>query len=149
GIGGIEQQGGTIGVLVNIILVRKAVHIFGVAIAAREFASQAQRRHVVHQRDVDRALDVVVVVVAHAALDVATELVGGGLGRDHHGPGHGVTAKQGALGALQNLNAAQVIGGDVGAGEVQGDVGKVVDYRIGRGADGHPGMAPQGDVHVA
>src|SRR5690606_7377668 len=149
GIGGVEQQGRPVGVLVDIILVGEAVHVLGVAVAAGDLGGQTQGRHVVHQGNVHRALDVVVVVVAHTALDVATELVGGGLGRDHHGPGHGVTAKQGALGALQNLNAAQVIGGDVGAGEVQGDVGKVVDHRIGRGADGHPGKAPQGDVHVA
>src|SRR5690606_24746759 len=86
---------------------------------------------------VEDALDVVEVVVAHLGLDPTFEFIGGFVGLDGQGATGGVAAEQGALGAAQdvllaNIEAAQVAAdgaAEVDAVDVHAHGG--VGYRVG------------------
>src|SRR5690606_8618277 len=107
---------------------------------------------------VEDALDVVEVVVAHLGLDPTSELIGGFVGLDGQGATGGVAAEQGALGAAQHFHlanieearvaadgAAEVDAVDVHAhGGVGYGVGAVLGLAANRGVDDAGGVGTTG-----
>ncbi len=104
---GLEAQGDARGAEVAAVDATVQVGVLAVAVVDAAQAGHAQGEHVA-ERDVDRAGDLEVVVVAVLHGRVAAELAGGLGGDQVHRAAGGVTAVEGALRAAQHFHPVDV-----------------------------------------
>src|SRR5690606_5814227 len=123
--------------------------VVAVAVVLTGAVGDARRQLLADDGQVDHGLHLAAVVVAGVGLDVALELPGGVVGGDIEGAPGGVAAKQGALGAPQDLHLLDVEHVEVapGGASVIHPVDVGAHRCVGGAAGRYLGHAPHGDEH--
>ena len=134
GIAGLPDN--VLAVLVHVLVA--VIDVLDIAVAVYRGAGQAGP-HRVREGHVDHEVAVGAVVVAEATADGKIKFVFGSVGGEHQRTARGVLAKQGALGAPQNLHRLYIV--DIEQGAVGAPDVHLVDIDPHAGVDIGPGIA--------